>query len=97
MYFETLQDRLVSSVRWRVQNGELTERRLASLTGISQPHMHNILKGARTLSPENADRILRTLEMSVLDLFLEESAAPPAPAPWPKNRSRRRGRNPVNP
>jgi hypothetical protein len=36
--------------------------------------MHNILKGVRALSPEMADRILRTLEMSVLDLFFPEHA-----------------------
>jgi transcriptional regulator with XRE-family HTH domain len=96
MYFETLQGRLLNSVRWRVENGELTERRLAGLIGVSQPHMHNILKGARALSPEKADRILRTLEMSVLDLFLEESSAPPQPAPWPKKPSRRRARSSVS-
>lgn len=96
MYFETLQGRLLNSVRWRVQNGELTERRLAGLIGVSQPHMHNILKGARTLSPEKADRILRTLEMSVLDLFLEEASAPPEPPLWPQSKPRRRPRGPVS-
>lgn len=74
MYFETLQGRLLDCIKWRVQNGELTERRLAGLVGISQPHMHNILKGVRALSPEMADRILKTLEMSVLDLFVPEHA-----------------------
>ncbi len=82
MYFETLQERLLKSVRWRVENGELTERRLAGIVGISQPHMHNILKGARSLSPETADRILRALEMSVLDLFLEETLAPDPDSGW---------------
>ena len=75
MYFETLQGRLIECVRWRVRNGEYTERRLAGLVGVSQPHMHNILKGVRTLSPNTADRILRTLEMSVLDLVRPEQAA----------------------
>lgn len=74
MYFETLQGRLLDCIKWRVRNGELTERRLAGLVGISQPHMHNILKGVRALSPETADRILKTLEMSVLDLFVAEHA-----------------------
>jgi hypothetical protein len=32
-------------LRERVMNGEISERRLAQLTGISQPHMHNVLKG----------------------------------------------------
>lgn len=74
MYFETLQERLLDCIKWRVHNGELTERRLAGLVGISQPHMHNILKGVRSLSPGTADRILKTLEMSVLDLFVTEHA-----------------------
>jgi transcriptional regulator with XRE-family HTH domain len=74
MYFETLQQRLLDFVRWRVRNGELTERRLAGLIGVSQPHMHNVLKGIRTLSPGIADRILKAMEMSVLDLVAAEDA-----------------------
>ncbi|MCE5310770.1 MAG: helix-turn-helix domain-containing protein [Acidobacteriales bacterium] len=69
MYFQTLQTRLVAAVRMRVRTGELTERRLARLTGISQPHIHNVLKGARELSPEIADLILRGLKISLLDLL----------------------------
>ena len=56
-------------VRAFVQNGELTERGLARMIGISQPHMHHILKGARGLSVETADRILAKLKISVLDLL----------------------------
>ena len=69
MLFQTLQGRLVAAIRTRVRNGELTERRLARLTGISQPHMHNVLKGIRILSPEIADLILRELRLSLLDLL----------------------------
>jgi transcriptional regulator with XRE-family HTH domain len=72
MYFETLQGRLLDCIRKRVQNGEVTERRLAGMSGISQPHIHNLLKGARGLSPGIADRILRTLDMSVFDLLAPE-------------------------
>lgn len=67
--FETLQRRLLARVRNRVQNGELTERGLARMVGISQPHMHHILKGVRGLSVETADRILRRLDVSVSDLL----------------------------
>ena len=80
MDFRTLQERLVDSVVCRVQNGELTERRLAGMIGISQPHMHNILKGIRRPSPEVADRILATLEITVLDLAAQEQT-PPAGMP----------------
>lgn len=77
MYFVTLQGRLLDSIRKRVQNGEVTERRLAGMSGISQPHIHNLLKGARALSPEIADRIMRTLDMSVFDLLGPEDGEAP--------------------
>jgi transcriptional regulator with XRE-family HTH domain len=72
MYFQTLQSRLLAAIRMKVRTGELTERRLARLTGISQPHIHNVLKGARELSPEIADLILRELKISLLDLVEHE-------------------------
>jgi transcriptional regulator with XRE-family HTH domain len=75
MYFQEFQDRLVSVLRSRLQNGELTERRLARLTGISQPHVHNVLKGKRILSLRAADRILHRLGLSVLDLLRPEESA----------------------
>jgi plasmid maintenance system antidote protein VapI len=69
VYFELFQDRLLQKLRMRMRNGELTERSLARLIGVSQPHVHNVLKGARILSPEIADVILRKLGMSLLDLI----------------------------
>lgn len=72
MYFESLQQRLIAHVHGLVQRGELTERGLARRTGISQPHLHNMLKGARVLSPPMADLILRQLHMTVLDLLEAE-------------------------
>ena len=69
MFFEKLQERLLLLLRARVQGGEITERSLAKLTDISQPHIHNVLKGTRKFSPEIADSILRKLGMTVLDLF----------------------------
>jgi len=77
--FYSLQDRLLVSVRGRVKNGELTERGLARMIGISQPHMHHILSGARTLSIEKADRILRNLGLTVSDLLasLDTPRIPP--------------------
>lgn len=76
MYFEILHARLIVAIRNRVRNGEMSERSLARLAGISQPHMHNVLKGARCLSSGSADVILRSLRMSILDL-LEEEERPP--------------------
>lgn len=69
MYFQTLQDSLLQRVKQQVRNGELTERGLARLAGISQPHLHNVLKGVRVLTPGTADRLLQQLRLSVLDLM----------------------------
>jgi len=75
MYFHELHGRLLLSLRMRLSNGELTERRLARLTGVSQPHVHNVLKGKRLLSPRTADQILQRLGLSVLDLLRREESA----------------------
>jgi transcriptional regulator with XRE-family HTH domain len=56
-------------VNHRIRNGEITERGLARLTGLSQSHVHNVLKGARMLTPEVADTFLRYLRISVLELL----------------------------
>jgi plasmid maintenance system antidote protein VapI len=66
--FATMQRRMVAYIRGLMANGELTERGLARLVGVSQPHMHNVLKGARTLSPEVGDQISSVLGLSLLEL-----------------------------
>jgi hypothetical protein len=48
-----------------VHAGEVSERRLARLSAISQPHLHNVLKGIRTLSPEAADRLMRAMDITI--------------------------------
>jgi transcriptional regulator with XRE-family HTH domain len=68
MLFTDLTKALVTLLRTRVQNGEFTERQLARLTGVSQPHIHNVLKGARTPSPALCDQLLQQLRLSVFDL-----------------------------
>ena len=72
MYFGLLQNRLLERLRRRIRNGELTERQIARLTGLSQPHIHNVLKGAKILSPESADLVLLQLKISLFDLFDSE-------------------------
>lgn len=67
--FGILQDCLIRALNAKLNNGEFTERGLARLTGISQPQVHNLLKGARKLSPESADIFLEALHLSVLDLL----------------------------
>jgi hypothetical protein len=73
--FATLQVRLLTFVNNCVSNGECTERGLARMTGISQPHLHNVLKGARKLSPEIADTLLAHFEISVVTLLTPEEIA----------------------
>jgi hypothetical protein len=66
--FATFQARLLDEVRGRIRNGEFTERGLARLAGISQPHLHNLLKGVRELTSASADSLLATLDVGLLQL-----------------------------
>jgi len=70
--FELLHSRLLDYLRGRVKSGELTERKLARMAGVSQPHMHNVLKGTRVLSTPKADVVMLNLRLNVLDLLGEE-------------------------
>jgi len=70
--FSELKVRLIKIVNARILNGEFSERGLARILGISQPQVHNVLKGARRLSHDIADRLLTMLGMSVLDLIRQE-------------------------
>ena len=72
MNFVDLQQRLLENLRHRVQSGEATERSLARLAGLSQPHLHNVLKGKRLLSLDMADKILHNLQLGVMDLISPE-------------------------
>lgn len=67
--FADFHSRLVNCLRRRVQSGELTERGLARLTGISQPHIHNVLAGKKLFSADVSDTILRELNLDLLDLL----------------------------
>ncbi|MEO8660480.1 MAG: helix-turn-helix transcriptional regulator [Bryobacteraceae bacterium] len=68
MKFALMKNRLIDNVRLKMRNGESTERRLALRMGLSQSHVHNVLKGERELTLDVADRILDELGMSALDL-----------------------------
>jgi plasmid maintenance system antidote protein VapI len=71
--FGMLQALLIRHLRQRIHRGEITERSLARITGISQPHLHNVLKGKRLFSIEMADRILSHLQLDLRSLLeLEE-------------------------
>lgn len=72
MDFHELQARLIAHLRERVRSGELSERGLARITGVSQPHIHNVLKGKRLFSLATADEVLRHLRLDLLDLIRPE-------------------------
>ena len=69
--FEALQCRLVRLVILRLQNGEFTERGLARMIGVSQPQVHNVLKGARKMQTWLGDRLLHKLDLTIADLLDE--------------------------
>lgn len=82
--FHDLLDGLRRRVAGRIAEGELTERALARRAGISQPHLHNVLKGIRSLTPGVADRLMASLSLTVADLTPPESLSrqdndPPRP------------------
>jgi transcriptional regulator with XRE-family HTH domain len=72
MTFHELQQRLLRELQRRVRSGAATERSLAHSSGISQPHLHNVLKGKRILSMKKADQVCRHLQIDVLHLIDEE-------------------------
>jgi plasmid maintenance system antidote protein VapI len=72
--FEDLAHRLVRDIAGLIHSGVTTERRLAGLVGISQPHLHNVLNGARTLTTTIADRVMERLDWSLLDLVETQEA-----------------------
>jgi plasmid maintenance system antidote protein VapI len=56
-----------------LRNGLLTESRLARRAGLSQPHVHNLLHGVRSLTPATADALLAGLSIRcTLDLYTTE-------------------------
>ena len=81
MNFEDLHSRLTEHLRELVRSGELTERGLARITGVSQPHIHNVLKGKRLLSSRMADEILHRLRLDLTDLLRTEDRNGPRRRP----------------
>jgi hypothetical protein len=67
--FEILQQRLLAAARHHIRNGEFTERGLARVIDVSQPHLHNVLKGVKALTPGVGDALLAGLSLSLFDLL----------------------------
>jgi hypothetical protein len=82
VYIEELIARVVEIARAEVRSGKISERQLARLTGLSQPHLHNSLNGVRTFSPKAAGKLMRALKVTVPDVIWrlpERDAWTPAP------------------
>lgn len=89
MGFQELQTKLIDLARERVRSGRATERGLARLCAISQPHLHHVLKNIRTLSHESADRLMQVLDVQISDLLWHvsgEGAVHVRPVPIIRNR-----------
>ena len=72
MRFCLLLERLRAELERRIRSGEWTERSLARRLGVSQPHIHNVIKGIRTMSPTLADHILDELRIPMALLLRDE-------------------------
>ena len=68
MDFIALQDVLRTIVAGRIRAGRLTGVALANKTGFRQAHVSNFLNRRRGLSIEAMNRVLRVLELDILDL-----------------------------
>lgn len=66
--FDDLAQRFVRDLAKLIHSGAVTERRLAGIVGVSQPHLHNVVNGLRKLTPTVADLIMDRLDWSLLDL-----------------------------
>ena len=75
MRFSDLHGRLLARLQAKIHDGEVTERGLARLSGISQPHIHNVAKGVRLFSPKFSDILLDALGLSIEDLLTPQDFA----------------------
>ena len=70
--FYDLIDRLRVLIKARLNNGDYTERSLARALQVSQPHLHNMLKGIRRMSLEFSDQAMKEFRISVKDLMQDD-------------------------
>jgi plasmid maintenance system antidote protein VapI len=67
--FEELLALLRIEINRRISDGATSQRALARSAQVSQSHLHNVLKGERSLTPEVADRLLGVLGLQIKDLL----------------------------
>jgi hypothetical protein len=69
MKFKTLQENLRKAINRRVDEGQITQLRLAAQTQFKQAHISNFLNRKRGLSLDGMDKVLQVQKLSVLDLL----------------------------
>lgn len=69
MNFFNLRELLLIRLRRMLETGAVSESTLARRLGVSQPHLHNTLKGVRGVTIQMADQFLESMGWSVLDLI----------------------------
>jgi plasmid maintenance system antidote protein VapI len=69
MTFFNLRELLLSRLRRMLETGAVSESTLARRLGVSQPHLHNTLKGVRGVTLQMADQFLGSMGWCVLDLI----------------------------
>lgn len=69
MKFCVLRDRLLARIRGLLETGAISESQLARHLGVSQPHLHNTLKGVRGVTTQMADQFLESMGWSIADLL----------------------------
>lgn len=80
MTFQMLHDRLIREISRRVGDGDTSVSSIARRAGISQPHLHLVLKGKRGFSWDFADRAALVIGVRVEDLVaLPTPSAPSSP------------------
>ena len=68
MTFEQLRAEALAIIRHHIDNGYFTERQLARVARVSQPQVHNVLKGARAPSMTTLDRMCAAAHVDVAEI-----------------------------
>ncbi len=88
MTFQTLHDQLIREISRRVDAGDTSVSSLARRAGISQPHLHLVLKGKRGFSWDFADRAALVIGLRIEDLVaLSRPSSPSQPQPLSRLKS----------
>ena len=67
--FQLLHARALRALQHKIHNGEFSERTLARLARVSQPHVHHVLCQKRRGRLELIDQLLRDARISFTDLL----------------------------